>query len=233
MVPVARHASPSAATWVLTELAWDSRCTGRTSPFYDSYREELNCNRLKSCFPEESLSFCKRGSDGARSRVSALSSQEVHGQASAGNAPAARSSSRAFFEVAARADTSGGGGVGLLPSPFPVAPLPHRQLGLGHWSPVPPLTGTDSHLVPLSIRVPSIPLPSVSLSWTKQCALRTGTHAATLAGTGPRGRGGAPAAAQGSFLEAQRRNPTICSPPPVPSWIGKVEVSVSESTEDF
>lgn len=62
-----------------------------------------------------------------------------------------------------------GGGVGLLPSPFPVAPLPRRQLGLGHWSPVPPLTGTDSHLVPLSTRVPSIPLPSVSLSWTKQC----------------------------------------------------------------
>lgn len=122
---------------------------------------------------------------------------------------------------------------GSCPVPFLSRPSPRRQLGLGHWGPVPPLTGTDSHLVPLSTRVPSIPSPSLSLSWTKQCTLRTGTHAATLAGTGPRGRGGAPAAAQGSFLEAERRNPTICSPPPGPSWIEKVEVSVSESTEDF
>lgn len=183
MVPVARHASPSAATWVLPELAWDSRCTGRTSPFHDSYREELNCNRLESCFSEESLSYCKRGSDGARSRVSTLSSVEVHGQASAGNAPLPPQPAPApgpSLKLQLEQTLREGGGVGLLPSPFPVAPLPRRQLGLGHWGPVPPLTGTDSHLVPLSTRVPSIPSPSVSLSWTKQCTLRTGTHAATL-----------------------------------------------------
>lgn len=56
---------------------------------------------------------------------------------------------------------------GSCPVPPPAAPLPRFQTGPSGWGPVPPLTGTDSHLVPGCTRMPSSPSPSVSLSWTK------------------------------------------------------------------
>lgn len=137
-------------------------------PFRDSYRKELNCDRLRSCFSEESLPYCKRGSGDARAAFQpCLPRRFIARQALA--TPPARSSSRASFEVAARASAAGGGKP--CPSPPPAALLPRRQLGPGCWGPVPPMTGTYGHLVPWSTRVPSIPSPSVSLSWTKPCAL--------------------------------------------------------------
>lgn len=167
MVSVARHAPRSSATGVLPKLAWDSGCTGLALPFCDSYWEELNCNRLGWCFSEESLSYCKRGSLG---RCSQWPSEEVHGQAWAGDAlPPPPNPFRlpGLLSSGSSSSHSRRGGGGISPSPSTSAPLPQFQPELSRWGPVPPLTGTDSHLVPGSIRVPSRPSHSVSLSWTK------------------------------------------------------------------
>lgn len=117
----------SAATGVLPELAWDSPCTGRTSPFRDSYREELNCNRLGPRFSEESLSYCKRGSGDARpgssERVTARQALATPLQP----APAPGPPLKLQLQQPLR---KGVGWVGSCPAPPPSRPSPAASLDL-------------------------------------------------------------------------------------------------------
>lgn len=145
---------------------------GRSSPFDSSYREEINWNRLKLCFLQESLSYCKHVSGDPVSNTltpvfllgfATREGPETHGHAYTHSGQVQTPSRAPSPPLKLQPTRAGWGRFSVLSSSISPPPEPAWPRAMV------PSSITDQNcqpLVPLLCGCPRLAL------WTPKCALR-------------------------------------------------------------